>query len=104
VAGVGTFVRITPEFNQPSCGPFCQVAIVLHEALHVVDALSGTNGVTHISEFESIDPPINGKFGSTAYDRQRPEDAIHNPSAYASFAIHLARQRDERFGAGRQTE
>ena len=35
---------------------------------------------------------------------QTPEDAIHNPSAYASFAAHVARGRDERFGDGRQTE
>lgn len=101
--GVGTFVRIPPVFNQPARGPFCQTAIILHEAMHLIDALSSINGKFHVQEWESADPPINNQFGSTAYDRQRPEQAIHNPAAYGSFAIHLARTTDERFGAGRQT-
>jgi hypothetical protein len=33
-----------------------------------------------------------------------PEDAIHDAAAYASFAAHVARGKDERFGDGRQTE
>lgn len=104
VVAPNTPVRITPVFNQPTRGPFCQIAIVIHEALHVTDALSGIDNVTHIPEWASADPPINGRFGDTSYDRQSPDNAIHNPSAYASFAIHLSRGRDERFGDGRRTE
>ena len=33
-----------------------------------------------------------------------PENAIYNAAAYASFAAHVARGKDERFGDGRQTE
>ena len=30
--------------------------------------------------------------------------ALHNAAAYASFAAHVARGKDDRFGDGRQTE
>ena len=33
-----------------------------------------------------------------------PENAIHNAAAYASFAAHVARGKDDRFGGGRQNE
>jgi hypothetical protein len=102
--GAGTFVRISPAFNQPTRGPFCQTAIILHEAMHLIDPLSGIDGTYHVQEWESIDPPIHGQFGKTGYDRQKPHEALHNPAAYGSFAIHLARLTDERFGAGRQAE
>ena len=58
------------------------------------------------------DPPISGTaiagpgatFTKTGYDLQTPENAIHNAAAYASFAAHVARGKDERFGDGRRTE
>jgi peptidoglycan hydrolase-like protein with peptidoglycan-binding domain len=103
VKGVGTNVKVTPAFNSPTRGANCQAAIIVHESTHVVDGTSG-DPAKHISEWASNDPPISGKFGDPGYDRQTPEDAIHNPSAYASFAAHVARGRDERFGDGRQTE
>jgi len=103
VAGTGN-VNISPEFNSPTRGPNCQAAIVVHESEHTVDALSGDNATTHISEWETVDPPILAKFGLTRYDRQTPEQAIHNPSAYASFAAHVSHGKDERFGDGRRTE
>ena len=43
-------------------------------------------------------------FATPAVYMQTPEDAIHNAAAYASFAAHVARGKDERFGDGRQTE
>jgi peptidoglycan hydrolase-like protein with peptidoglycan-binding domain len=103
VKGFGTNVKVTPAFNSPARGPNCQAAMVVHEATHVIDGTSG-DPPRHIYEWASNDPPISGKFGDAGYDRQTPEDAVHNASAYASFAAHVARGRDERFGDGRRTE
>jgi hypothetical protein len=110
VAGTGN-VQISPAFNSPTRGPNCQAAIVVHESTHVVDGASGAIPA-HIPEWASTDPPISGKvspaagapFTKTGYDLQTPENAIHNAAAYASFAAHVARGRDERFGDGRLTE
>jgi hypothetical protein len=49
-------------------------------------------------------PRPGATFGKTGYDLQTPENALHNAAAYASFAAHVARGKDERFGDGRQTE
>jgi len=38
------------------------------------------------------------------YDTLTPEQAIHNPSSYVSFAEHIFYRKDERFGAGRPNE
>jgi hypothetical protein len=103
VRGVGANVKVTPAFNSPTRGPNCQAAIVIHESTHVVDGTSGDND-KHISEWATADPPISGKFGDTSYDLQTPENAIHNPAAYAAFAAHVAHGRDERFGDGRQAQ
>lgn len=103
VRGLGTNVKVTPAFNSPTRGPNCQAAIVIHESTHVIDGKSGDADI-HISEWATMDPPISGKFGDTSYDRQTPENAIHNPAAYAAFAAHVAHGKDERFGDGRQTE
>ena len=111
VKGVGTNIQVSPAFNSPARGPNCQAAIILHEAVHVVDGASGTVAA-HIPEWATNDPPISGKaiagpkakFSKTGYDLQTPEDAIHNPAAYASFAAHVARGKDERFGDGRRAE
>jgi hypothetical protein len=111
VLATGGNVQISPAFNSPTRGPNCQAAIVVHESTHVVDGASGANAA-HIPEWATNDPPISGAvapgpgatFGPTGYDLQTPENAMHNASAYASFAAHVARGRDERFGDGRQTE
>ena len=111
VKATGGNIQVSPAFNSPARGPNCQAAIVVHEATHVVDGASGADPA-HIPEWATNDPPISGKvapgpgatFGKTGYDLQTPEDAIHNAAAYASFAAHVARGKDERFGDGRQTE
>jgi hypothetical protein len=78
-------------------GPKCRAAMVVHEAFHVVDPRSGDAEV-HVSEW---DEP---RFSSLS-----PEQAIHNPSAYASFCaqVHARRvdwPREARFGAGNPDE
>jgi hypothetical protein len=111
VASPAKFDLISPAFNSPTRGPNCQAAIVVHEATHVVDGASGDDAA-HIPEWATNDPPISGKisppadakFSKTGYDLQTPEQAMHNAAAYASFAAHVARSKDERFGDGRQTE
>jgi hypothetical protein len=111
VKATGGNVQVSPAFNSPTRGPNCQAAIIVHEAQHVVDGASGAIPA-HIPEWATNDPPISGKvlpgakatFTKTGYDLQTPENAIHNAAAYASFAAHVARGKDERFGDGRMTE
>jgi hypothetical protein len=111
VLKTGGNIQVSPAFNSPARGPNCQAAIVVHEAVHVVDGASG-DPAAHIPEWATNDPPISGTvapgpgatFGKTGYDLQTPEQAMHNAAAYASFAAHVARGKDERFGDGRQTE
>ena len=67
-------------------GPLSRAAMVLHEAIHIVDTLSGPPN--HIYEH---DP---------AYDTQRADQAVHNASSYASFAQHVTYSKDTRYGAG----
>jgi hypothetical protein len=74
-------------------GQKCRAAMVVHEAFHVIDPSSGDPEV-HVSEW---DEP---RFSSLS-----PEQAVRNPSAYASFVaqVHERRldwPRDARFGAG----
>jgi hypothetical protein len=70
-------------------GPNSRMAIIIHEATHVVDGISGLPGI-HTSEFEA------------GYPIQPPDLALHNPSAYAAFAAHIVLRRDPnpRFGLG----
>jgi hypothetical protein len=111
VKATGGNIQVSPAFNGPARGPNCQAAIIAHEATHVVDGASGSPAA-HIPEWATIDPPISGKFipaptatfSKTGYDLQTPENAIHNAAAYASFAAHVARGKDERFGDGRRAE
>ncbi|MBI4952418.1 MAG: hypothetical protein HY908_10325 [Myxococcales bacterium] len=95
----GDRVYFTPAFApfDPATGrgfgPLCRAAMVLHEAVHLVDPRSGEEAV-HVSEwdeprFSSLDPAAQ----------------LSNPSAYASFAaqVHeraLVWPREARFGAG----
>src|SRR5262249_10153251 len=72
-------IYFTPAF--PAFGPRCRAAMVLHEAVHVFDPLSGQPDI-HISEW---DEP---RFSSLT-----PDQAIHNPSAYASFAAQVHHER-----------
>ncbi|MET0605246.1 MAG: hypothetical protein ABWZ80_02215 [Beijerinckiaceae bacterium] len=71
-------------------GDNSRAAILIHEGMHIVDAVSGDDNTTHISEF---DPRYNG---------QSPEFSKHNPSSYAGFAAHIDLGRDPtpRFGLG----
>lgn len=87
----GDRVYVTEVFSR--FGPKCQTAMVLHEGVHLVDPGSGAADV-HISEW---DEP---RFSSLA-----PEQSLHNPSAYASFAAQVDAGMLEwparvRFGAG----
>jgi hypothetical protein len=80
-----------PVTNIDLTGPNSLAAMMMHEATHVIDKLSGGTAV-HISEF------------TAAYDTQSADDARHNPSAYATFAAHIDagadRPRAQRFGLG----
>jgi hypothetical protein len=78
-------------------GPLCRAAMVLHESVHVVDPRSGEPDV-HVSEWDE-----------PRFSAQTPDESLHNPSAYASFAaqVHTGAvewPRAARFGAGRPAE
>lgn len=72
-------------------GPNSLCAMMLHEATHVVDSISGNDDI-HISEF------------TQPYEVQPANRARHNPSAYATFAAHIDdgadRPRLQRYGLG----
>lgn len=72
-------------------GPNSLAAMMMHEATHVIDNLSGSDA-THISEF------------TPEYETQPAAQARHNPSAYATFAAHMDeradRPRAQRYGLG----
>ena len=92
----GTFaakIRFSPLYKDfdtadgARIGPNSRAAILIHEAIHLVDNQSGPPN--HISEF---DP---------AYATMAADSAIHNASSYATFAWHVARGVDfPRFGLG----
>lgn len=87
----GPFFR---DFDAPFGGRIgneSRAAILIHEGMHSVDSsLISGRGDIHISEF------------SPAYDSQRAELSLLNPSSYASFAAHVFLGRDPapRFGLG----
>jgi peptidoglycan hydrolase-like protein with peptidoglycan-binding domain len=95
-APVGGPVRFGPAFTDVNShfgdkiGPNSRAAILIHESVHVFDAISGINNDTHISEF---DP---------AYNSQPADRALHNPSSFAGFAAHVHKGSDPspRFGLG----
>jgi hypothetical protein len=82
-----------------------RVSSVIHECVHVVDAASGTTD-NHISEWY-LTPAVAASFGlrfvdddptdfATRYDLMSADNAVHNPSAYATFARHAALRVDTR--------
>jgi hypothetical protein len=78
-------------------GPRCRAAMVVHESVHVIDALSGLPEI-HISEWQE-----------PQFSAQTAEESIHNPSAYASFAAQVYEGAIEwpvrvRYGAGRAAD
>lgn len=83
-------VYFTPYFRE--FGPMCRAAMVVHESVHVFDRRSGEPEI-HISEWDE------------QFETRSPEQQLHNPSAYASFAAQVYEQKLEwprsvRFGAG----
>jgi hypothetical protein len=99
----GRFIFFTPAFRAlgagegDELGPRCRAAIVLHEAVHLFDERAGEPEV-HVSEWDE-----------PRFSAQTPEQALHNPSAYASFAAQVHHERTEwpveaRFGLGRASE
>ena len=68
-----------------------------HECFHVIDLPSGQKTI-HISEFDE-----------PAFSNQNPQQKIHNPSAYASFAGQISEKTvawppQKRFGAGNPSQ
>ena len=103
---IGAFnqgVWFTPHFrtwdptSRTGFGPNCRAAMLVHEAVHVVDSRSGEDAI-HIPEW--MEPQFSA---------QTPDQSRHNPSAYATFAQQVMRARTslpvaERWGAGRPWE
>ncbi len=90
----GGNVFVTASFAD--FGVKCRAAMLIHETVHVFDPRSG-EPEHHVSEWDE------------RFDRMTPEQQLHNPSAYASFAAQvfhgaLAWPREERYGAGRPRE
>lgn len=87
-APFGGAVRFGPVYRNfdfrglPLIGKESRAAIMIHECTHVIDAVSGNDATTHISEFEN------------RYRTQPADFAKHNPSAYASFANHIDSRSD----------
>jgi len=65
-------------------GPRARAAMVLHEAVHIADTLSGPPN--HIYEHQP------------GYATQTANQAVHNASSYASFAQHVTYGKDTRYG------
>jgi hypothetical protein len=95
----GDRIFFTPAFapfdpgTARGLGPKCRAAMVLHEAVHVVDERSGEPEV-HVSEWDE-----------PRFSRLSPDQSLHNPSSYASFAAQMHEGLLEwpahlRFGAG----
>jgi peptidoglycan hydrolase-like protein with peptidoglycan-binding domain len=84
------FSPLYKDFDTPegkAIGPRSRTAILIHEAIHLTDNLSGPPN--HISEFDPL------------YETMSADSAIHNASSYATFAWHVTRGFDKpRFGLG----
>jgi hypothetical protein len=96
-APLGGPVRFGPAFTNVNShfgdriGPNSRAAILIHEGVHVFDALSGDDNLTHISEFDE-----------PRYSQQPADQSLHNPSSFAGFAAHIHSGADPvpRFGLG----
>jgi hypothetical protein len=102
-------ISFTSDFVRQ--GPLGRAAMVLHEAVHVLDNQSGLT-TTHISEWyvtdteadrlgldKALTGPNQAAF-ATRYHLMSAPDARHNPSSYAALAQHLFYGSDTRYGAG----
>jgi hypothetical protein len=106
-----SFFNGTTNFTQtfPLRHRMARAAIVLHETVHVVD--SASVAAVDIPEWYVTDaeaaalglPTQPNQPGlSTRYDLMTTAQAVHNPSAYAAFAQHVAIGSDTRFGDVRE--
>jgi hypothetical protein len=95
----GDGIYFTPRFEPWSVetkrgfGPLCRSAMVVHEAVHVIDPRSGEPAI-HVSEWDE-----------PRFSSQTTLQSIHNPSSYASFSAQVHEgsvdwPRDARHGAG----
>jgi len=83
-------IYFTPEYEK--FGPKCRTAMLVHEAVHVIDPRSGEPEI-HISEW---DP---------RFETRTALQQLHNPSAYASFTAQIHERAidwppEARYGAG----
>jgi hypothetical protein len=111
---LGRNVNFTEHFAERR--RMARAAIVLHEAVHFTDATSGTRTATgalaiDIPEWYVTDAqanalglPVQPNRADLAvrYDAMNTTQAVHNPSAYAAFAQHIAIGADTRFGDANQ--
>jgi hypothetical protein len=96
-------VFFTPSFkpwdlaSTSGFGPNCRTAMLVHESVHVIDSVSGVADI-HISEWDE-----------PAFSTMPASKAIHNPSAYATFASQVFENQldwpvESRYGAGKPWE
>jgi hypothetical protein len=90
------FAAHNPETGR-GFGPMCRTAMLVHESVHVIDALSGLPAI-HISEWDE-----------PKFSAQTAEESLHNPSSYASFSAQMFERvlewpRNARYGAGRPAD
>jgi len=77
-------VYFSPEFNT-KYGPFCRMAMVLHECAHFADVGVADHAYEHQPAYATLTPAL----------------ATHNASSYPTFAAHVSRGFDKpRYGAG----
>jgi hypothetical protein len=109
-----TFFGGTMNFTEhfPEKRRLARAAMVLHEAVHVIDARSAertpTNALAvdipewYVTDPEAtrlgLPPQLNRTDLAARYDTMSTADALHNPSAYVAFAQHVAIGSDVRFG------
>lgn len=106
----GTLTEIGDDFSNLA-GPNGRAAMMIHEAVHFVI----TSGLTvDVPEWSGqtvngvpfgVSAPVPGvDISGIAYDAMTVEQAIANPSSYASFAQEMFFGADTRFGIARRHE
>jgi hypothetical protein len=89
-------ICFTPHFKtrkrgrDSGLGALCRAALVLREAVHVLDHPNASFPANRAPELQR-----------RAYAAQAAAQQVHNPHSYAAFAQHMHFGRDTRFGAGR---